>query len=83
MDFIQFIPQDMLVLVVALYALGMLLKKIEVVNDKYIIVFLLFFGIIMSIVMNGGISANSILLGVISVAVAVLGNQTYKQLVLK
>ena len=78
MELIQFLPEELLILVVAIYTLGSILKKIDFVADKYIVIILLIFG--QCATLANEFSFNSIILGVIATGIAVLGNQTIKQL---
>lgn len=82
MDFIYFLPEELFIIVVASYIVGLILKKIDIVDDRYITIFITIFSIGSTIAMNG-FSTNSMLLGVIASGIAVLGNQTVKQLLKK
>ena len=78
MEFIHFLPEELMILVVAINILGSILKSLEFVPDKYIVIILLTFGIIVALTRDW--SMNSVLFGIIATGVAVLGNQTVKQL---
>lgn len=79
MDLMTFIPKYLLILIAATYVLGVFLKKMESVKDKYITIILMVVCIIFSLIL-GGISANSILQGILCWGVSVGINQTYKQI---
>jgi hypothetical protein len=74
-----FIPEDLIILIVATYVLGVFLKKMESVKDKYITIILMIFCIVFSLIL-GGISANSVLQGILCWGVSIGINQTYKQI---
>lgn len=87
-NLLNFIPENLIILIVATYVLGIFLKKIESIKDKYITMILMAFCIVFSILLNsinGGLnvnnSANAILQGILCWGVAVGVNQTKKQLV--
>lgn len=79
MDLITLIPSTLAILIAALYVLGTGLKKTGMVPDKYIPAFLLVFAIVFSILLVG-ISAASILQGILCWGVSIGINQTVKQL---
>jgi hypothetical protein len=74
-----FIPENLIILIVATYVLGVFLKKMESVKDKYITIILMIFCIVFSLIL-GGISANSVLQGILCWGVSIGINQTYKQI---
>ncbi|HFL3159154.1 TPA: phage holin family protein [Clostridioides difficile] len=78
-NLISFIPEQLLLLVVALNVLGFGFKKYKQLDNKYIPVVLLALGIGFSIWMLG-LNPNAILQGIICWGVAIGINQTYKQL---
>lgn len=78
-NLISFIPEQLLLLVVALNVLGFGFKKYKQLDNKYIPIILLVLGIGFSIWMLG-LSPNAVLQGVICWGVAIGINQTYKQL---
>lgn len=87
-NFMEYIPSYMYILVVALYVLGTMLKTSSVVPDKYIVYILLILGITIAIALNI-INAqyktalesfiNGLLQGIICWGVATGANQLYKQ----
>ncbi|ENY8570631.1 TPA: phage holin family protein [Clostridioides difficile] len=78
-NLISFIPEQLLILVAALYVIGAGCKKYKQLDNKYIPVVLLALGIGFSIWMLG-LNADSVLQGVICWGISIGINQTYKQL---
>ena len=78
MDFIKYITENALVLIPVLFIIGQVIKGIEKVADKYIPIILLPCGILGSIALSG-ISADSVIQGILVVGVTVYGNQLVKQ----
>ncbi|MGL4875192.1 MAG: phage holin family protein [Clostridium sp.] len=78
-NLMNFIPEQLLVLVVAIYVLGVFFKKIEKVNDTLIPILLMVFAVVFSLVLSGP-SPEAFLQGVLCWGAAVGINQTYKQL---
>lgn len=79
---IKFVPEQLIILVVALYVVGVFLKKTPRVKDWCIPWALMILGVIFSIAICG-LTATSILQGIICSFVAVAVNQVYKQSILK
>lgn len=79
MDFIKYITENALVLIPVLFIIGQVIKGIEKVADKYIPLCLLPVGILGSIALSG-VSADSIIQGILVVGVTVYGNQLVKQI---
>lgn len=77
MDFMKFIVEQALILVPALYVLGMILKNSSV-KDKYIPIVLLVLGVAGSIALMG-LSAQSVIQGILVTGAAVFTNQLVKQ----
>lgn len=78
-NLMQFIPGELAIVIVATYVVGIFLKKIESVKDKYITIALMVFAIVFSMALSGP-SVASFLQGVLCWGVAVGLNQTGKQL---
>ena len=78
MDITQFIPNQLFILVVSVYILGECFKKSSL-NNKYIPLTLLLFSILFSVLIMG-VSATSVLQGILCWGTAVGVNQTFKQL---
>lgn len=79
MDLTTYLINEALVLIPVLIILGQIIKGIEVIPNKYIPVILLLFGIGGAIALMG-VSANSVIQGILVAGAAVYGNQIYKQL---
>lgn len=78
MEFTNFIMENALVLIPALYVIGFILKKTESVVDKYIPVILLPIGVAGAVAVMG-LSAESVVQGILVVGATVLTNQVVKQ----
>ena len=77
-NLMQFVPQQLGILVAALWVVGYFLKGTKKVSDSYIPFILAVLGIAGSVLMMG-ISVTSVLQGIISTAVAVYGKNVVKQ----
>lgn len=77
-----FISENALILIPITYILGMFIKTVEFIPDKFIPLLLLFIAIILSYCING-FTVNSFLQGVLCAGVSVFFNQTIKQLIKK
>jgi 4-hydroxybenzoate polyprenyltransferase len=75
---IQFVPQQLLILVAALWVVGYFVKNTQKIPDAYIPFVLMVLAIAGSILMMGT-NVTSVLQGIISAAVAVLGKNIVKQ----
>ena len=76
---IEYIVENALVLVPVLNIIGMIIKNTEKINDKYIPLILLFFGVVGAVAILG-FSPQSVVQGVLITGAAVYGNQVVKQL---
>lgn len=72
------IPKDFYIVAVALYVLGLMLKKVEFIKDE-LIVFILLIASILFTVWKGGFSADTVMYGVILAGVPVFVNNILKQ----
>lgn len=79
MEVVNYILENALELVPALYVLGMIIKGTEKIQDKYIPIILLVFGIIGAISLMG-LSAESVIQGILVTGAAVYTNQLFKQM---
>lgn len=77
-DFISYITDKAIILVPALYILGMILKGTERFPDKYIPVILLPIGIVFSVWL-AGFSVDSVIQGILVTGASVYINQLIKQ----
>lgn len=89
MDLMKFIPETLVIVIVAIYVLGIFLKKLDTIKDKYITSLLMLFGITFAVLLsiinaqykiNLEVIVNGILQGILCRGVSVGVNQTIKQL---
>ena len=79
MNILDYVLEQGLILIPMLYIIGMILKGIEIIPDKYIPLFLLPVGVAGSFGLSG-FSVSSAVQGVFVTGAAVYGNQIIKQL---
>jgi hypothetical protein len=88
-NLLTFIPENLLILIAAIYVIGIFLKKLESVKDNYITVILMLFAITFAVllnIINGQYKVlyeaiiNAILQGILCWGVAIGVNQTAKQI---
>jgi len=79
MEFFSYITENALILIPVLYIIGMILKGIEKINDKYIPIILLPAGILLSMGVMHSFSADAIIQGVLVTGASVYTNQLVKQ----
>ena len=79
MEILNYITENALILIPVLLILGMILKRLEFIPDKFIPLILLPFGILGAMAL-GGWTVMSAIQGVLVTGAAVYGNQIYKQL---
>lgn len=75
----NYIVDNCLILIPVLYIIGMILKNLEYIEDKYIPLILLPIGIALAIAIKG-IDVNSVIQGILVTGVTVYGNQIFKQI---
>lgn len=78
MDITQYITQNALILIPALYIIGIIIKQTEKINDKYIPIILLFFGVCGAICIMG-LNIDSVIQGILVTGSSVYVNQLIKQ----
>ena len=78
MEFLNYISDNALVLIPVIYIVGMFLKGLEGVSDKYIPFVLMFVSIAFSVAMLG-LNVNSIIQCILIAGATVLSNQLIKQ----
>ena len=78
MEFFDYISDNALVLIPVIYIVGMFLKGLEGVSDKYIPFVLMFVSIAFSVAMLG-LNVDSIIQGILIAGATVLSNQLIKQ----
>lgn len=88
-NLMNFIPEFLFIIIVATYVVGIFLKRLESVKDKYITSILMLFAITAAILLNIinaefkvalDVIVNGVLQGILCWGVAVGLNQTAKQL---
>lgn len=79
MNIIEYITENALILIPVLIIIGLILKKLEFIPDKYIPLILLPLGIVGAMAL-GGRTFESAIQGVLVTGAAVYGNQIVKQL---
>ena len=79
MDIIGYIVDNALILIPALIIVGAIIKQVEAIPDKWIPLILLPLGIAGALAL-GGLSADSVIQGILVTGAAVYGNQLVKQL---
>lgn len=89
MDIINFIPEEFFIIIVTIYVLGVFLKKMENVKDKYITLILFVFGVTIAILLSISNTKSIVTLksivyaamqGILCWGVSVGVNQTFKQI---
>ena len=78
MEFMEYITENALILIPVLYVIGMFLKALEFIKDKYIPCILLVVGIAFSVALIG-LNVNAVIQGILVAGATVLGNQLIKQ----
>lgn len=78
-NLLTFIPESLLILIAAIYIMGIFLKKTEKVSDNLIPILLMLLSILFSLIL-AGVSATSFLQGILCWGVAIGINQTVKQI---
>lgn len=78
-NLMNFIPEQLLILIASTYVMGVFLKRIESIKDKYITIILMVFTIAFSMLLSG-LSETAFLQGILCWGVSVGINQTAKQL---
>ena len=78
MQFADYIVENALILIPVLYIIGMVIKNMQIISDKYIPIILLIFGILGAIGLIG-VSTNSVVQGVLVTGATVYTDQVLKQ----
>lgn len=78
MDFLNYIIDNVLILIPVLYIIGTFLKGLDIINDKYIPLILMAFSIAFSIAILG-LNVDSVIQGILIAGATVLSNQLVKQ----
>ena len=77
-NLINYVMDNALILIPAIYVIGAILKGTELIKDKYIPVILLPIGIVLGMILVG-FNVNGFIQGVLVTGVAVYANQLVKQ----
>ena len=75
----KYLFEQSLILIPVLNIIGLIIKQIKDINDKYIPLILLCFGLLSSFLING-MNTQAAIQGVLVTGAAVYGNQVIKQL---
>ncbi len=79
MEVLGYITERALILIPVLNIIGMIIKKLEKINDKYIPLIILVCAVIGTLAIMG-VSAEAVIQGVLVAGTSVFGNQIVKQL---
>ena len=79
MEILGYITDRALILIPVLNIIGMIIKRLERINDKYIPIILLGVGVLGTVGLLG-VSVDSVIQGVLVAGTSVFGNQIVKQL---
>ena len=79
MEILTYITENAIILIPVLVIIGLILKKLEFIPDKYIPLILLPLGVVGAMAL-GGWTFESAIQGVLVTGAAVYGNQIVKQL---
>lgn len=79
MEILTYITENAIILIPVLIIIGLILKKLEFIPDKYIPLILLPLGVVGAMAL-GGWTFESAIQGVLVTGAAVYGNQIVKQL---
>lgn len=77
-NIMNYILDNALILIPVVYVLGLILKGLEVIKDKYIPIILLPIGVILAMLLNG-FNVQAFIQGILVTGVAVYSNQLIKQ----
>jgi len=75
----KYLFEQSLILIPVLNIIGLIIKQLKDIDDRYIPIILLGFGLLSSFLING-LNAQSAVQGVLVTGTAVYGNQVIKQL---
>ena len=79
MDIINFIIEEGLIMIPALYIIGEIIKFTGVLNNKWIPLTLLVFSLLFTPLLLGGFTPDNIVQAILVTGVTVLGDQLIKQ----
>lgn len=78
MEILNYIIENRIILVPVLCTIGEFIKKLKFINNDWISIILLFFGILFSISMGGDTIINNIIQGILVAGLTVFGNKLIK-----
>lgn len=78
MEILDYIIENRIILVPVLYTIGEFIKKLKFINNDWIPIILLFFGILFSIFMGGETLINNIIQGILVAGITVFGKKLIK-----
>ena len=78
MDFMEFIIEKAIILVPAIYIIGMIIKSIKFIPDRFIPLVLLIMGVGMTVWLLG-FTPENVVQGILVTGAAVYSNQLFKQ----
>lgn len=79
MDFLNYIVGNKLILIPVLYIIGYIIKNIKIIRNKFIPLFLLVIGIILSVLMGGDTIINNVVQGILVTGATVMTDQMIRQ----
>lgn len=84
MEILKYITENAIILIPVLVIIGLILKKLEFIEDRFIPLILLPFGIVGAVLLGDVTTlkavVNSVIQGILVTGTAVYGNQIVKQL---
>lgn len=80
MELLQYIVEEGLIMIPALYILGEIIKDTELLNNKWIPIVLLIISVILTPIVISGYTPDNIIQAVLITGVTVYGDQMVKQL---
>ena len=79
MDFLNYIVGNKLILIPVLYIIGYIIKNTKIIRNKFIPLFLLVIGIILSVLMGGDTIINNVVQGILVTGATVMTDQMIRQ----
>lgn len=77
--FSSFLPANSILIIIAIYFIGNILKQLEFIKDKYILLILLPISIIITCLFYNSFNMATIINGIVVTALSNLVNQIFKQ----
>ena len=79
MDLMKYVSENMLIMIPVIYIIGLMLKGLQFIQDKFIPFILLVIAIVLCILISG-LNVNSVVQAILVTGVAVYTNQIIKQI---